>query len=80
MRPYGEENSGARCGRVLKRVPGPNSKERGYTARTAKAGSMNVSSHNRRAWDRLVEEGNRWTVPVSEAEIAEARPGRFNIS
>ena len=40
---------------------------------------MNVSSHNRRAWDRLVEEGNRWTVPVSEAEIAEARGGKIKV-
>jgi SAM-dependent methyltransferase len=40
---------------------------------------MNVASHNRKAWDRLVEEGNRWTVPVSEEEIAEARRGRVKI-
>jgi len=40
---------------------------------------MGVSAHNRKAWDRLVEEGNRWTVPVSEAEIAEARAGRVKV-
>jgi SAM-dependent methyltransferase len=40
---------------------------------------MNVGAHNRKAWDRLVEEGNRWTVPVSEADLAEARAGRVKV-
>jgi len=34
---------------------------------------------NRRAWDSLVEKGNRWTVPVSSNEIAAARRGDWEI-
>ncbi len=40
---------------------------------------MSVASHNRKAWDRLVEEGNRWTIPVTAEEIADARSGRVKI-
>jgi SAM-dependent methyltransferase len=38
-----------------------------------------VRNHNRDAWDRQVEAGNPWTVPVGSAEIAEARLGRWQI-
>lgn len=38
-----------------------------------------VRAYNRRAWDRQVEYGNPWTVPVSEAEIAQARQGHWKI-
>lgn len=38
-----------------------------------------IQSHNRAAWDRWVEEGDRWTVPVSAAEIAAARAGDWAI-
>ncbi len=38
-----------------------------------------VLAHNRQAWDRLVEEGDRWTTPVSTAEIAAARAGEWSI-
>ncbi len=34
---------------------------------------------NRRAWNSLVEKGNRWTVPVSPEEIAAARRGDWRI-
>ncbi len=34
---------------------------------------------NRKAWDRQVEFGNPWTVPVSGDEVAEARQGRWQI-
>jgi SAM-dependent methyltransferase len=34
---------------------------------------------NRRAWNALVEKGNRWTVPVGTEEIAAARSGRWQI-
>jgi len=38
-----------------------------------------IRQYNRGAWDRQVEAGNPWTVPVSEAEVAEARQGRWKI-
>lgn len=34
---------------------------------------------NRRAWNALVEKGNRWTVPVGPEEIAAARLGHWQI-
>ena len=40
---------------------------------------MDVLSHNRRAWDRLVEQGNPWTVPASPEAIAAARRGEWTI-
>jgi SAM-dependent methyltransferase len=44
--------------------------------------SMNqtdIVRHNRQAWDRQVELGNRWTRPVTPAEIARARLGEWSI-
>lgn len=38
-----------------------------------------IRQHNRLAWDRQVEKGNRWTQPVSSAEIAAARQGQWTI-
>lgn len=40
---------------------------------------MNVREHNREAWDRQVEGGNRWTIPVTPEEIAAARAGCWII-
>jgi SAM-dependent methyltransferase len=40
---------------------------------------IDVFRHNREAWNRAVAEGNRWTVPVSPEEIAQARVGRWEI-
>jgi len=40
---------------------------------------MNVREYNRRAWDRQVEGGNVWTVPVGPEVIAEARRGRWSV-
>ncbi|MCI0464099.1 MAG: class I SAM-dependent methyltransferase [Gemmataceae bacterium] len=40
---------------------------------------MDVRSYNRHAWDRQVEKGNRWTVPVSPEVIAAARRGDWQI-
>jgi SAM-dependent methyltransferase len=34
---------------------------------------MDVLAYNREAWNRQVEKGNRWTLPVSPEEIAAAR-------
>lgn len=40
---------------------------------------MDIREHNRRAWDREVERGNRWTQPVSPQEIAAARRGELSL-
>jgi SAM-dependent methyltransferase len=40
---------------------------------------MAFLEHNRKAWDRQVEEGNIWTVPAGPEEISEARQGRWQI-
>ncbi len=40
---------------------------------------MDIREYNRVAWDREVERRNRWTVPVSEAVIAAARRGQWEI-
>jgi SAM-dependent methyltransferase len=40
---------------------------------------MDVLSYNRRAWDRQVEKGNRWTVPVGTDVIAAARRGDWQL-
>jgi SAM-dependent methyltransferase len=38
-----------------------------------------ITSHNRDAWDRQVEKGNRWTVPVSARDIDAARRGEWSV-
>lgn len=38
-----------------------------------------VVAHNRRAWDREVEGGNEWTLPVDAAAIARARAGDWSV-
>ncbi len=40
---------------------------------------MNISEYNRRAWDREVESGNRWTEPVSPETIEAARRGEWEV-
>jgi len=40
---------------------------------------MNVRQHNRKAWDRLVESRDQWTVPVGSEAIREARHGDWTI-
>lgn len=40
---------------------------------------MDVRDYNRRAWNRQVERGNRWTVPVSPEVTAAARRGEWQI-
>lgn len=40
---------------------------------------MDIRAHNRIAWDRLVDHGNEWTVPVSEEIIRAAKSGQFEI-
>lgn len=38
-----------------------------------------VAAYNRAAWDREVEKGVRWSVPVGPREVADARAGRVEI-
>ena len=40
---------------------------------------MNILEHNRIAWDKQVEGKDRWTIPVSTAEIEAARNGDWEI-
>ncbi len=40
---------------------------------------MDIRDHNRQAWDRQVEQRNRWTVPVSADQVAAARAGEWDI-
>jgi SAM-dependent methyltransferase len=40
---------------------------------------MNITAHNRAAWDRQVEQGNEWTIPVSAEAVAAARRGDWSI-
>lgn len=40
---------------------------------------MSVFDFNQRVWDRLIESGNRWTVPVSSEAIAKARDGDWRL-
>jgi len=40
---------------------------------------VDVRSYNREAWNRQVEQGNTWTIPVSPEVIAAARRGEWEI-
>src|ERR687893_2144183 len=40
---------------------------------------MDIRGYNREAWDREVERGNRWTVPVGPDVIEAARRGRWEV-
>jgi ubiquinone/menaquinone biosynthesis C-methylase UbiE len=40
---------------------------------------MDVRSYNREAWNREVEKGNKWTIPVSSEAISAARKGQWEI-
>jgi SAM-dependent methyltransferase len=40
---------------------------------------MDVRSYNREMWDRQVEGGNPWTIPVSPEVIAAARQGEWSL-
>jgi SAM-dependent methyltransferase len=41
--------------------------------------AIDILEHNRKAWDKEVERGNQWTVPVGPEEIEQARKGMLNI-
>jgi SAM-dependent methyltransferase len=40
---------------------------------------VDVPGYNREAWDRQVEEGNQWTVPVGPEVIEAARQGQWEV-
>ena len=40
---------------------------------------LNIRQYNREAWDRQVDDGNPWTIPVSPEVIARARQGQFAV-
>jgi ubiquinone/menaquinone biosynthesis C-methylase UbiE len=40
---------------------------------------VNIREHNRLAWDKQVENGNQWTVPISPEAVAAARKGQWTI-
>ena len=40
---------------------------------------MDVLKHNRIAWNRQVQDGNPWTIPVSSQDVEAARQGRWQI-
>lgn len=40
---------------------------------------MDIVTYNRAAWTKEVEEGNKWTIPVSKEEISEARLGNVKL-
>jgi SAM-dependent methyltransferase len=40
---------------------------------------VNIREYNRMAWDKSVESGNQWTIPVDAATVARARAGEWGI-
>lgn len=40
---------------------------------------MDILEHNQGAWEREVQGGNQWTIPVGPEEIAAARRGEWTI-
>ncbi len=40
---------------------------------------MDIRAYNRHAWDKNVEDGNEWTLPVTPEAIAAARKGDWKI-
>jgi ubiquinone/menaquinone biosynthesis C-methylase UbiE len=40
---------------------------------------MDILNYNSKAWDKLTESNDKWTLPVDEATIAEARKGHWAI-
>ncbi len=40
---------------------------------------MDILSYNRKAWDKQVESGNPWTVPVTSEQVDAARHGEWQV-
>lgn len=41
--------------------------------------TIDIFNENREAWDRLVDAGDEWTIPVSSEAIARARSGNWGV-
>ncbi|HAF61135.1 MAG TPA: SAM-dependent methyltransferase, partial [Anaerolineaceae bacterium] len=41
--------------------------------------NKNICQHNQKAWDKLAQDGNEWTIPVSPEVIAAARRGDWQV-
>jgi hypothetical protein len=39
----------------------------------------NILEHNRAAWNKEVQKGNVWTIPVKKDELDAAAKGEFKI-
>jgi len=40
---------------------------------------MDVRAYNREAWNKEVEQGNPWTIPVNHEQIQQAREGNWSL-
>lgn len=40
---------------------------------------MDVRKYNREAWDKQVEQGNPWTIPVDHDQVMQAKDGNWKI-
>ncbi len=40
---------------------------------------MNTTKHNQTAWDNYVDKKDRWTLPISEQELKEAKNGKWGV-
>lgn len=40
---------------------------------------MTYKTHNKKAWDHLINQGNVWTKPVSKEEVEKAKRGEWSI-
>src|SRR4051812_43488105 len=41
---------------------------------------MDIVNYNKKAWDNYVDKKDRWTIPVSEQELENAKKGCWNIA
>jgi len=44
-----------------------------------KVDKKQILEYNRRAWDEQVRKKNRWTIPVTPEQVAEAREGKWQV-
>lgn len=40
---------------------------------------MDITKYNKAAWDHYVDKKDRWTIPVTEQELEQAKNGNWNI-
>ncbi len=40
---------------------------------------MDIRAYNREAWNKEVEKGNPWTIPVSHEQVQKAREGKWEV-